>query len=31
MADKENPENPTAIIHTNKADITPELFEQRAP
>ena len=31
MADKENPENPTAIIHTNKGDITLELFEQRAP
>jgi peptidyl-prolyl cis-trans isomerase A (cyclophilin A) len=31
MADKENPENPTAVIHTNKGDITLELFEQRAP
>ncbi|MFB6172782.1 MAG: peptidylprolyl isomerase [Haloarculaceae archaeon] len=31
MADIENPENPTAVIHTNRGDVTVELFEQRAP
>ena len=31
MAEQENPENPTADIHTTHGDITVELFQQRAP
>ena len=33
MSDRsvENPENPTATIHTTHGDITVELFKQRAP